>query len=172
MTIWEFFTNFVPLKLTCLVTLFDRKFFKKSPKLTIFGIFNELLSTQNVNVALLAMRNETFCVNFKHRACFCTFNGMIYGRQRRGSNWSWNCGLSFLAKNLQTKGTNEWISRGSNSLLELKLHLMEFELLGEFCLLLCNFGNGSSLKNQVCKTRKFTEKMIFIFVVQTSFFRF
>ena len=31
----------VLLKLTCLVTLFDRKlqFFKKSPKLTIFGIF-------------------------------------------------------------------------------------------------------------------------------------
>ena len=36
-----------------MVTLFDRKLlvFKKSPKLTIFGIFNELLSTQNVNVA-------------------------------------------------------------------------------------------------------------------------
>ena len=33
---------FVLLKLICLVTLFDRKLqvFKKSPKLTIFGIFN------------------------------------------------------------------------------------------------------------------------------------
>ena len=41
------------LKVTCLVTLFDRKLqiYKKSPKYTIFGIFNELLSTQNVNVA-------------------------------------------------------------------------------------------------------------------------
>ena len=35
--------------MTCLVTLFDRKFevFKNSPKLTIFGIFNELLNIQN-----------------------------------------------------------------------------------------------------------------------------
>ena len=44
---FEFFnfgisTNFVLLKLTCLVTLFDRKLqvFKNSPKCTIFGIFN------------------------------------------------------------------------------------------------------------------------------------
>ena len=81
-----------------------------------------------------------------------------------------NVGYHFWQRIFRQKGTNEWISSGS--LLELKLHLMEFELLGEFCLLLCNFGNGSSLKNQVCKTRKFTEKMIFIFVVQTSFFRF
>ena len=35
---------FVVLKVTCLVTLFDFKLqvFKKSPKLTIFGLFNEL----------------------------------------------------------------------------------------------------------------------------------
>ena len=34
-------------------TLFDRnlQLFKNSPKLTRFGIFDELLSTQNVNVA-------------------------------------------------------------------------------------------------------------------------
>ena len=34
--------NFVLLKLTCLVTLFDSnfQFFKNSPKWTIFGIFN------------------------------------------------------------------------------------------------------------------------------------
>ena len=43
-------------KLTCLVTLFDRKLqvFKNSPKWTILGIFNQLLSTQNVNVARFA----------------------------------------------------------------------------------------------------------------------
>ena len=47
---------FVLLKLTCLVTLFDRKLqvFKNSPKLAIFAIFNERLSTQNVNVAPFA----------------------------------------------------------------------------------------------------------------------
>ena len=51
---------FVLLKLTCLVTLFDRKLqvFKNSPKLTIFGIFDNLLSTQNVNVARLARNVE------------------------------------------------------------------------------------------------------------------
>ena len=50
---WHFPTIIVFLKLNSLVTLFDRKLqiFKKSPKLTIFGLFNELLFTQNVNVA-------------------------------------------------------------------------------------------------------------------------
>ena len=48
---WHFPPIFVLLKVTCLVTLFDRKFqgFKNSPKLTIFDIFNQLLSTQNVS---------------------------------------------------------------------------------------------------------------------------
>ena len=49
--------------MTCLVTLFDRKLLvsKNSPKSTIFGIFNELLSTQSVNVARFArISNETF----------------------------------------------------------------------------------------------------------------
>ena len=37
----------------CLVTLFNRKIhvFKNSPKLAILGIFNQLLSSQNVNLA-------------------------------------------------------------------------------------------------------------------------
>ena len=45
---WHFPTIFVLLKLTCLVTLFDRKLqvFKNSPKWTIFGIFIFFLSTQ------------------------------------------------------------------------------------------------------------------------------
>ena len=42
--------------LTCLVTLFDRKLqvFKNSPKWTIFGIFVDILSTQNVNITRFA----------------------------------------------------------------------------------------------------------------------
>ena len=32
----------------------------------ILGIFNQFLSTQNVNVARFAMSNETFSVIFKH----------------------------------------------------------------------------------------------------------
>ena len=47
-------------KLPCLVTLFDRKpkVFKNSPNWTIFGTFNLLLSTQNVNVARFARNVE------------------------------------------------------------------------------------------------------------------
>ena len=58
--IWDFRPIFVLLILTCLVTLFDRKLqvFKNSPKLTILGIFNKLLSTQNVNVARFARNVE------------------------------------------------------------------------------------------------------------------
>ena len=57
---WHFPPIFVLLKLTCLVTLFDRKLqvFKNSSNWTILGIFNELLSTQNVNVARFARNVE------------------------------------------------------------------------------------------------------------------
>ena len=54
--------------LSCLVTLFDRKLqvFKNSPKWTIFGIFNEFLPTQNVNVARFARNVECdFLGNFQ-----------------------------------------------------------------------------------------------------------
>ena len=57
---WHFLTIFVLIKLTCLVTLFDRKLqvFKNSQNRTIFGIFDELLSTRNVNVARFARTVE------------------------------------------------------------------------------------------------------------------
>ena len=57
---WHFPSIFVQLKVICLVTLFDHKLqvFKKSPKLTIFGIFKQLLSTQNVNIARFARNVE------------------------------------------------------------------------------------------------------------------
>ena len=53
---WDYgiYTIFVLLKLTCLLTLFDRN----SPKLIIFGIVDEILSTQNVNVAHFARNVE------------------------------------------------------------------------------------------------------------------
>ena len=47
--------------------------FEKSPKSAFLGIFNELLATQNVNVARFARNvalNETFSMIFKHRAMF------------------------------------------------------------------------------------------------------
>ena len=51
--------------MTCLVTLFDRKLkvFKNSP--TIFGIFDELLPIQNVNV--------NFARNVERETFFCDF---------------------------------------------------------------------------------------------------
>ena len=62
---WHFPPTFVLLKVTCLVTLFDLniQIFKNSPILAMFGIFNELLSTQNVNVARFARSVECdfFC---------------------------------------------------------------------------------------------------------------
>ena len=59
-SIWYFQFLSSYLKVTCLVTLFDRKLqgLKKSPKLIIFGNFNELLSIQNVNVARFARNVE------------------------------------------------------------------------------------------------------------------
>ena len=59
---WHFSPIFVLIKITCLVT----QVFRNSPKLTIFGIFIELLSTQNVNLTSLGMLNETFSVIFNH----------------------------------------------------------------------------------------------------------
>ena len=56
--------------MTCLVTLFEHnvQVFKNSPKLTIFfGIFIELLSTLNVNVARFARNVECdFFCDFWH----------------------------------------------------------------------------------------------------------
>ena len=51
-----FSTNFCPIK----SDMFDRKLqvFKNSPKLTNVGILNQLLATQNVNVARFARNFE------------------------------------------------------------------------------------------------------------------
>ena len=57
---WHFHGFFSLLKLTCLVTLFNRKLqmFQKLAKLGIFGIFNKLLSTQYENIARFARNVE------------------------------------------------------------------------------------------------------------------
>ena len=64
---------FVQLKLTCLVTLFDRKLhaFKNSPKWSILGIFHELLSTQIVTAEcwmrlFLWFSNTVYCKLLRH----------------------------------------------------------------------------------------------------------
>ena len=49
--------SFVLSKLTCLVAL-QAAGFQKLAKLTIFGMFNELLATQSVNVARFALNVE------------------------------------------------------------------------------------------------------------------
>ena len=78
---WHFPPIFVLLNLTRLVTLFDRKLqvFKNSPKWTIFGIFNLLLSTQNVNVARLAPNVEwDFFCEFQTPWLFSFFKELMF----------------------------------------------------------------------------------------------
>ena len=70
-------TNFVLLKLTYLVTLFDHKlqFFPKLAKIDHFGIFNEFLSTQIVKVARFARNVKwDFFVIFKQ----CAISDRVY----------------------------------------------------------------------------------------------
>ena len=89
--------------MSCLVTLFDKKLqiFKNSPKVTIFGTFNKLLSTRNVNVARFARNAECdFFLDFQIMCCLhnivkwlfckCVYivlkNGpFLYGCQGRAS---------------------------------------------------------------------------------------
>ena len=64
--------------MTCLVTLFDGKLqvFKNSPKLAIFAIFNERLSTQNVNVVRFARNVE--CDYLTYFETLCEIRFLIY----------------------------------------------------------------------------------------------
>ena len=57
--LWYFPMNLVLLKLTCLVTLFDRQLQFFFLQKTIFGIFNELLSIRKEIVSICWMR--VFC---------------------------------------------------------------------------------------------------------------
>ena len=76
---WHFPPTFDLLKLTCLVTLFDRKFqvFKNSPNWPFLAFFNILLSTQNVNVARFARNVEwDFFYDFQTQCSMaCQFLG-------------------------------------------------------------------------------------------------
>ena len=56
-TFFGIFITFVLLKVTCLVALFDRKI-QVLQKLARIAIFNEVLATQNVNVANFARSVE------------------------------------------------------------------------------------------------------------------
>ena len=55
--ILAFSVNFCPLEFPCLVALV----FKNSPKLTILGIFNQLLSTQNLARFACNVECDFFC---------------------------------------------------------------------------------------------------------------
>ena len=62
-----------PVWAQCLKIAKKSLIFKNSPKWSIFGTFNNLLSTNNVNVARFArkMLNATFSVIFKHCGSKC-----------------------------------------------------------------------------------------------------
>ena len=87
---WHFPPIFVLLKLTCLVTLFDRKLqvFKNSPKWTIFGILNQLLSTQNVNVARFARDVEWYFFCDFQTPCKCVMPINIQLQHHHHLLWS------------------------------------------------------------------------------------
>ena len=72
---WLFSPFFVLLKVTCLVTLFDRKLqiFKNSPKLTILCIFKQLLSNQIVNIARFARNVECDIFGDFQTLCWIVF---------------------------------------------------------------------------------------------------
>ena len=107
------FSIFVLLKLTYLVTLFDRKLqvFKNSPKLTIFGIFNELLSTQNVNVARFARNVECDFFGDFQTLCQCGNRFMMVLTARISFRvWQWFfCPRRLLSKSnfCYYRSTNE-----------------------------------------------------------------
>ena len=90
---WHFPPICILLKLTCLVTLFDCKLFINSPQWTIFGIFNELLSTQNVNVARFNRNVEwdLFC-DFQTPCIFWDFFTKIEKSIMDKSFWDESCG--------------------------------------------------------------------------------
>ena len=93
---WHFPPIFVPLKLTCRVTLFDRKYqvFKNSPN-RLFGILYELLSTQNVSVACFArnVKWDFFC-NFQ------TLCNVITNISHHLKPYFWSC-PTFFGRNFQ-----------------------------------------------------------------------
>ena len=67
---------FVLLRMTCLLTLFDRKLqiFRIFNKSTFLGIFNDLLSTQNANVIRFARKVEWyFFCNFQPPCHFLSY---------------------------------------------------------------------------------------------------
>ena len=85
---WHFPLIFDQLKMTCLGTLLDRNFqvFKNSSNWTIFGIFNELLAIQNVNVARFARNVE--CDFFCDFQTLCTYSALWLVTQPQKSHKS------------------------------------------------------------------------------------
>ena len=83
--LWHFTPIFDLLKLTCLVTLFDR--FQGFQKLAKLSIFNKLLSTQNVNADLSvnASKSENkidswICVDVRNKLSSMMREHRSYGR--------------------------------------------------------------------------------------------
>ena len=83
--------------------------FQKLAKLTIFGIFNELLSTQNVNVARFARNVEcNFFCDFQTLWC-CYY--MIYLSQLLLDLWSPSVTLKILKEWIEDEG-GSWFING------------------------------------------------------------
>ena len=77
---WHFPPIFVLLKVTCLVTLFVRKLqvFQKLAKMDFFGTFNELWSTQIVNVARFARVDGDFFCDFQTPCTYVHYSKLCH----------------------------------------------------------------------------------------------
>ena len=83
------FTNFCSIKvnLSCSIVWLQVSGFQNSPKLITFGIFNQLLSTQNVNVARFArnVKWDFFC-DFQTPCQETKISNFFFGFERSESS--------------------------------------------------------------------------------------
>ena len=83
--------------------------FQKHAKLTIFGIFNELLSTQNVNIARFARKFE--CDILSDFQTMCLKQDLVYATLQKLSHLRVKWGIEHLHLNFHPQLTSLlWVS--------------------------------------------------------------
>ena len=97
---------FVLIKVTCLVTLFERKLddLKNSPKLTIFGIFNQLLSTliSRLNLSILAFSTNLCPFQIDLSSNTIWLQSSVSKSSQNSKNFFWSVKWDFFCDDFQT----------------------------------------------------------------------
>ena len=109
--ILAFLTNFCPIKIDLSGnTVWPQSSdFQKHAKLTIFGIFNELLSTQNVNIARFA-RNVEWDILSDFQT-MCLKQDLVYATLQKLSHLRVKWGIEHLHLNFHPQLTSLlWVS--------------------------------------------------------------